>query len=137
LSVLYYQLRSPIIVKKKAYALHKKDTGNNEIKIVLYLKNRTNKTLEKVRVLDRLPIIHRVEPDFGAGTPEPKFRRSGAEGIILDWDIVLAPQEERIFTYRIKSALPIVGEFTLKPCVVQYGHGGKRTNSPPFRLLID
>jgi methionine-rich copper-binding protein CopC len=135
--ICYYQFRSPVIVKKKAYAIHKKDTGNNELKVVLYVKNRSNSTLEKVRVLDRLPIIHRVEEDFGPGTPEPKYRKHGTEGTILDWDIVLAPQEERIFTYKVKSALPIVGEYVLKPCVVQYGHNEKRTTSAPYRLQID
>ncbi len=137
LIILYYQLRSPIIVKKKAYAIHKKDTGNNEIKVMLYIHNRSNKTIEKVRVLDRLPMIHKVEEDFGAGTPEPKYRRHGTEGVILDWDIVLAPKEERIFSYKIKSALPIVGEFTLKPCIVQYGTKNRRTSTGPYRLMID
>ncbi|MBN2421117.1 hypothetical protein JXB27_02445 [Candidatus Woesearchaeota archaeon] len=132
----YYFMRSPIIVKKKAYAVHKKDTGNNEIKVLVYIKNRTGDTIEKVRVLERLPIIHKVEPDFGAGTPEPKFRR-GHEGIVLDWDIVLAPHEERIFTYKIKSALPIVGEHTLRPTVVQYGHANKRTSSEPYRIILE
>ncbi len=134
--IAYYSLRSPIIVKKKAYAIHKKDTGNNELKIVLYIMNRTGRTLEKVRVLDRLPIIHRVEEDFGPGTPEPKYRKSH-DGIILDWDIALAPREERIFTYKVKSSLPLVGEFTLKPCIVQYGSKGRRTSSGEYRLVID
>ncbi|MEK6886882.1 MAG: hypothetical protein AABW88_03545 [Nanoarchaeota archaeon] len=134
--ILYFGFRSPIIIKKKAYAIHKKDTGNNEIKVVLYVKNRSWRTLEKVRVLDRLPGIHRVEEDFGPGTPEPKYRKSHDE-MILDWDIILSPKEERIFTYKIKSALSLVGEFTLKPCVVQYGHKGKRTSSAPYRLIID
>lgn len=135
--VLYFGFRSPIIIKKKAYAIHKKDTGNNEMKVVLYVKNRSFRTLEKVRVLDRLPLIHRVEEDFGPGTPEPKYRKHGTEGMILDWDIILSPKEERIFTYKVKSALPLVGEFTLKPCIVQYGAKGKRTSSSPYRLIID
>ncbi len=135
--ILYFGFRSPIIIKKKAYAIHKKDTGNNEMKVVLYVKNRSLRTIEKVRVLDRLPIIHRVEEDFGPGTPEPKYRKHGTEGIILDWDIILSPKEERIFTYKVKSALPLVGEFTLKPCVVQYGSKGKRTSSAPYRMMID
>jgi hypothetical protein len=128
--------RSPVIINKKAFGIRKKDIGNNEIKVVLHVKNRTGKFLEKVRVLERLPIIHKVQPDFGPETPEPKFRRSH-EGVVLDWDIALAPREERIFTYRITSALPIVGEYTLRPCVVQYGPKGKRTSSEPYRLQID
>lgn len=134
--ILYYAFRSPIIVAKRGYGLHKKDTGNNEIKVVLHIKNRSRRFIEKVRVLERLPIIHRVEPDFGPETPEPKFRRSH-DGIMLDWDISLAPKEERVFTYKIKSTLPIVGEYTLRPCVVQYGHKAKRTSSAPYRLVID
>ena len=134
--ILYYTYRSPIIVNKKAFGMHKKDTGNNQIKVVLHVKNRTGKFIEKVRVLERLPIIHKVESDFGPETPEPKFRRSN-EGIVLDWDIALAPKEERIFTYKVKSTLPIAGEYTLRPCVVQYGHKGRRTTSDPYRLVID
>jgi hypothetical protein len=133
---LYYAFRSPIIVKKKAYAIHKKDTGNNEIKVLIHIRNRTGRTLEKVRVLERLPLIHKVEPDFGPGTPEPKFRR-GHDGIVLDWDIVLAPHEERLFTYKIKSALPLVGEHTLRPCVIQYGHKGNRTSSDSYRVILE
>ena len=81
--ILYFGFRSPIIIKKKAYAIHKKDTGNNEVKVVLYIKNRSFRTLEKVRVLDRLPGIHRVEEDFGPGTPEPRYRKHGMGEIIL------------------------------------------------------
>ncbi len=131
----YYLFRSPIIVRKKAYGIHKKDTGNNEIKVLVYLKNRTGRTIEKVRVLERLPIIHKVEPDFGPGTPEPKFRR-GYDSIVLDWDIVLAPHEERIFSYKIKSALPIIGEHTLRPTVVQYGNKSKRISSLPYTVSL-
>ncbi len=137
LIIAYYSMRCPIIVKKKAFAIHKKDTGNNEIKVIIQLRNRSNRYIEQTRVLERLPIIHKVEPDFGPGTPEPKFRRHGNTEVILDWDIALAPKEERIFTYKIKSALPIVGEYTLHPTVVQYGKKNKRVASDPYRLVID
>ncbi|HME86834.1 MAG TPA: hypothetical protein VKE88_00275 [Candidatus Nanoarchaeia archaeon] len=135
--VAYYTFRSPIIIQKKGYGVHKKDTGNNEIKIVIHVKNRSGRFIEQVRVLDRLPVIHKVEPDFGAGTPEPKFRRHGNAEIMLDWDIALAPKEERIFTYKMKSALPIVGEYVLRPVVVQYGKRNRRVTSEAYKLFID
>lgn len=135
--ILYFSYRSPILVKKKAYGVHKKDTGNNEIKVMIHLRNRSGRFIEKVRVLERLPMIHKAEPEFGPSTPEPKFRRQGNAEIILDWDIALAPHEERIFMYKVKSALPVVGEYSLKPCVVQYGHKGRRVTSEPTRIFLD
>lgn len=136
LIIIYWLHRSPIVVKKKAYAIRKKDTGNNEIKVVLHVKNRSSRELNKVRVFDRLPGIHRIDEDFGPGTPEPKYRRS-RQGMVLDWDISLAAKEERVFSYKLQSDLPIVGEFTLKPCIVQYGLNNRRTSSAPYRLVID
>jgi len=133
----YFIFRSPIVVTKKAIPVHKGNVGNNEIKVMLHVRNRSNKMFSRVRVLERLPRIHKIEEDFGPGTPEPKYRRHPAEGVVLDWDISLDPKEERIFVYRIKSALPIIGEFELKPCIVQFGDNNRRTSSNITKLRID
>lgn len=136
LIIAYFQFRSPIVVQKKAYSLRKKDTGNNEIKVLLHVRNRSSRYIEMVRVLERLPVIHQVEEEFGPETPEPKFRRDGRQ-TVLDWDIALAPKEERVFSYKIKSTLPIIGDYILRPCVVQYGRRNRRVSSDPYRLVID
>ena len=94
--------------------------------------------IKDVRIMDRLPKLSGISEDFGAETPEPKIRKHDTQGFVLDWEnIFLESGEERIFSYRIESKLPIVGKVELKPVVAVYGPDKKRTNSNSFNLYVD
>lgn len=100
------------------------------------MKNRSGRNLKNIKVMDRLPRLSGIDEEFGAQTPEPKIVRHAREGFILDWNISLEPGDERIFSYTIKSKLPIVGTLELKPLVAELSNG-KRAASNSFSIYAE
>ncbi len=138
LIVLYYINRSPIVVRKHAEKVKIKEGGISELNVVINIKNRSNKTIKDVRVLDRLPKLSGISEEFGQGTPEPKIRKHHKEGFVLDWEgLLLEPGEERIFSYKIESKLPIVGNLELKPTLIQFGPKKRKVYSNVFNLFVE
>ena len=120
--VLYFTLRSPILVTKKAAIVAEKDGGTQEIKILLNIRNRTNKNLENISVVDRIPDITEIEKEVSLGTLMPsKVIRHAKKGTLIKWNFPsIEGFEERIITYKIHSKLGILGGFELPSCIVKF-----------------
>lgn len=85
--------------------------GQNEIKVLLSIKNKTRKQLNNVIVTDFVPPIARVIREFQTLVPEITRKQTGTG---LKWKISkLKPIEERIITYKIKPVIEITGELKL------------------------
>ena len=119
---VYYKFRSPILVTKKATIVDEKDGGTSEIKILMNIKNRTNKILENIVVLDRIPDITEIEEEFTLGTLKPtKIVRNHKKGTLIKWEFSnIEGFEERLITYRIHSKLGILGDLSLPSTIVQF-----------------
>lgn len=112
--VLYYALRSPIIVVKSAEPLGKTKEGVSEVKVRLYLKNRSRRPLTNLRVVDNVPSIAEIEKKARLGSMEPVNIGKSRKGSVARWELdVLEPYEERIITYKIKSKLKLIGGIKL------------------------
>lgn len=121
--VLYYLLRSPIIIKKSAVSLSKKgEEGMSEIKIRLYVGNRSARPFEDIKIIDKIPHIAEISREFHIGTLKPsEIVRHGKSATIIKWLLPnLEAFEERLITYKISSRLTIVGGLTLPVAVVKY-----------------
>jgi hypothetical protein len=123
--ISYYFFRSPIIIQKSAFKLSEGEAngeGINDLKIRLYVKNRSNKVIEQVKLVDRIPSTIEVEKDFHLGTIRPdKLLKNPPKPTKAVWNIpALEPFEERIITYRIRSKLSIVGGVTLPSAYVKF-----------------
>ncbi len=119
--VLYYALRSPIILIKNAEPLGKTKEGVSEIKVSLYLKNRSRKPLTNLRVVDTVPSIAEIEKKARLGSMEPVNISKSRRGTIARWEFdVLEPYEERIITYRLKSKLKLIGGIRLSSAKARY-----------------
>lgn len=118
----YYLFRSPILVSKRAEVVAERDGGTSEIKILLNIRNRTNKVLENIKVIDRIPDITEIEKEFSVGTLKPsKIVRHSKKGTLIRWDFPSVDgYEERIISYRIHSKLGIVGNLVLPSAVVRF-----------------
>lgn len=114
-TLAYFSFRSPVIAKKKVYQLKQSGEGVSEMKIRLYIKNRSNNPVTDVSVTDYLPRITEYESLSDPGSVSPdKVSRTAKKGTILSWNFeTLESQEERILSYKIKSNLGIVGNITL------------------------
>jgi hypothetical protein len=123
----YYIFRSPILVKKETEVLKIEDQGVSHFKVLMHLKNRSNKAVDEVKLIDRIPQIASLDTSFGVGTLNPdKVIRHEHKGTILKWNIsALDPYEERIISYNVASKLKIIGGVNLPAAVVKFKGKGK------------
>ncbi len=131
-TLIYINLRSPIILEKNATILSTKEGGISELKILIILKNRSRKKIQAVSILDKVSHIADVKKEYELGTLKPsKVLRHDRKGTLIKWDLAeLDSHEERILSYKIKSKLSVLGEFTLPVAVVKFrGLSGKERAS--------
>jgi hypothetical protein len=139
--VLYYVLRSPLIIKKEAAVIGLREGGISELRVLLHIKNRTKKPFERLTVADRVPKIAEMEKELEVGTLKPtKVFQHRKEGTIIKWEIDgLEKYEERMLSYRLKSKLSILGGFNLPPALLKfYDEKGKErlTRSNKVRIEV-
>lgn len=125
-AVGYVFLRSPIIVLKEAVGLAKHD-GVSQVKVRLFIKNRSSRIIQGISVTDRVPSIADVVRAETPGSISPsKVAMSEKGGTLLRWDLeVLEPYEERVVTYVARSKLKIIGRMTLPVAKTRYTVNGK------------
>jgi hypothetical protein len=129
--LLYLLFRSPVLIEKNAVVVGTKEGGLTDIKVLIEVKNRSNRVLKNVRMLDKIPhIVHLVE-EHGVGTLRPaKVVRSDETGTLLSWNLnELDKLEERVVSYRIRTKLSIVGRLHLPVSVVKFEKTPGRTRS--------
>ncbi len=120
--LLYYYMRSPVLLKISYSNVSMKHGGVSSLKIILNVINRGKKELSNVVIIDNLPSIVELEKEFKVGSLHPtKVLKHEKRGTILKWEIEsLEPGEEVVITYSIKSKLSILGTFTIPPAVARY-----------------
>ncbi|RLE46071.1 hypothetical protein DRJ22_02865 [Candidatus Woesearchaeota archaeon] len=136
----YYYFRKPIIIKKSAKIETTQEEGKGQLKILLELKNRSKKTIKKVKLMDLISNLAEYVED-GTITLQPtKITKHEYKGTLLTWEIGnLEPGEQRIITYRIKSKLNIIGGLTLPVAAVKYQDQGqeKETTSNKPKITFE
>ncbi len=130
--ILYFTLRSPVLVKKEAKVIGSmKKEGASEIKVMLHIKNRSQKNVENVKIIEKIPRLVKFEKGSYVGTMAPdKVIEHAKLGTTIRWNITsLEPFEERIITYKIKSKLNIIGGFSLPKVIIRFEtiNGKERT----------
>lgn len=122
--ILYYVLRSPIIIVKNAEPLGKTKEGLSEVKVRIYLKNRSRRPVTSLRVVDTVPSIAEIEKKARLGSMEPVNIGKSKRGTVARWELeVLEPYEERIITYKVKSKLKLVGGIRLPSAKARFDSG--------------
>lgn len=112
--VLYYNYRSPIILTKSVSDVATKEGGISNIKVTLQLKSISKKPVKKLTITDTIPNIAELEKHFVEGTLKPTKILKSSKGTRLVWEIdEIAPGEDRLIRYDLKSKLSIVGNFKL------------------------
>ncbi|MBU0757403.1 MAG: hypothetical protein KKF44_05005 [Nanoarchaeota archaeon] len=122
LVVFYYMSRSPIITKKEILVIGSTRQGISEMKIIIYLKNRTSDIVNNIYISDKIPSLGELVKESYLGTLEPsKILIHDKKGTIAKWEIKsLEPFEERVITYKIKSKLNIIGGVTLPAARIKF-----------------
>lgn len=125
--MLYFKYKSPVIIKKEVADVSLKEGGISQIRMMVELTNTSKKAVSDVAVVDYVPNIADVEQKFVEGTLKPtKTLLHREKGTILRWELPeLAPGEDRLLSYSIKSKLSILGSFKLPRAKVRFKHNKK------------
>ncbi len=123
----YYAFRSPLIAVKETISL-KDEEGTSNLKVRIFVKNRTGRPIDGVTVIDRVPSIASYVKRETLGVVSPtKVVTAEKRGTVLKWELdILEPYEERILSYSLASKLKIVGKMRLPDAKIQFSaRGGK------------
>lgn len=124
----YYIFRSPLIIMKEAYISYKGEADVSEMKVLLFIRNRSGKALTNVRVMDKIPHIAELKDEIIIGTIRPlRVQQAKNKDAIVEWVIpTIEPYEERIISYKIRSKLNIIGLFNLPPSILKFRNRGDK-----------
>ncbi len=122
LIIAYFVFRSPLVMRKQATVIGTREGGISELKVLLILKNRTNKKVKSLKIIDLVPRIAVLKQDSEMGTVNPdKVMHNEMQGTLLKWHIdQVDANEERLISYKIKSKLSILGGVTLPVAVARF-----------------
>jgi hypothetical protein len=139
LVIAYYIFRPPIKVKKEVSHVGTSEGGISDIKVILFIKNRTGKVIEDISVVEKIPHLASIGKEFQVGTLMPsKVMQNPKKGTLVKWDLqTLEAHEERIVTYKIKSKLSILGGLTLPPTIIKYSVRGRESKTTSNSLTLE
>jgi len=126
--ILYLKYKSPITIRKSISNVATKEGGISEMKVMLDISNKSQKEFRDINIVDIVPNIAEIEKDFEEGTIKPdKILKHRKKGSIMRWKLAeIAPGEERLISYHIKSKLSIIGSFKLPRAKMKFKYK-KRT----------
>ncbi|RME52182.1 hypothetical protein D6783_05580 [Candidatus Woesearchaeota archaeon] len=119
----YFVFRSPVVVVKEAFAKESEEEGVSDVKVVLFIRNRSGRVMSNISIIDAIPsIASYVQSKSSVGTLHPsRVSKVEGKGTVLKWEIeFLDPYEERVISYRISSRLRIMGGLTLPSAKVKF-----------------
>lgn len=125
--ILYFALRSPVVLTKSYSNVTLKEGGVSEMKVMIHIRNRSIKTIDNVSIIDLVPHIAEIVKDFPVGSLHPSsIFRHEKKGTVVKWNLdTLDGFEERIITYNMKSRLSILGGFKLPIAKAKFKQFGR------------
>lgn len=127
-SYYLYKLRNVVIRKK---VLKKKD---NLIDIAIEVKNNTGKDIEKVTIIDRIPILFKIKQVTG---PKPLVKTT-EKYYELKWKLgKLKRGEERIISYKVQEVIKVEGELFLPGVEVIYSIGNRTITNKSGNISVE
>ena len=136
--VLYFVFRSPIVVRKSIANVGMSEGGISEAKVVVRVKNRSSNQITNIEVMDNVPNIAHVEKEISIGSMQPHaILQHPKKGVMMKWILEsLEPGDERVLSYKMRSRLPILGEFNLPAATARTKVGNKLVISNSNRVTV-
>ncbi|MSR86375.1 hypothetical protein EXS74_03190 [Candidatus Woesearchaeota archaeon] len=123
--IAYYLFIKRVTVRKETFKLKYSTDGVSEFKVLLHLKNNTNKPIKDISVVDVLPKL--IQPKTNFGTLHPSGIERGDKGIRMMWKIPeLVSGEERIISYEVDAQFKVIGDISLPNATVKFKNKGNR-----------
>jgi len=115
-------LQSGLTLKKKVLTL-RTGAGISDMKILLIIKNKGNKIIKNVKLIDKLPMVVKTPEEYGTLKPS-EIKKSYEGNKMLIWNLDnLIGKEERVISYRIKLNLEVLGKFGIHRAAAVYRRG--------------
>ncbi|MDD5417639.1 MAG: hypothetical protein PHW96_02000 [Candidatus Nanoarchaeia archaeon] len=106
------------VVIEKSLTEKKQAEHATEGKMVVKFKNIAKQPFRDVKVIEKIPEFVSHVGDFSPAKPEIRKIKSGHE---LVWKIdKMTPKEERIFTYKVKTKLGLLGNIKLPASQIKF-----------------
>jgi len=119
--IFFAFINPEVVIKKRIVNVSRSEGGVSEIKLLLLVKNMSNKNIRNLRVLDIIPNIAAFIKEDLPGTIPPKKIRAFVSGTEIEWGIPeIYRNEERIIRYKIRTKLSILGDVRLPNAEVSY-----------------
>jgi len=119
---------------KKELVDYKRYPGYMDLKIQLRVKNLTNKEFDKIKIKDPLPSFAKEIRDYG--TVPGKIVKKGSVKHII-WDISnLKPYEERVFSYKFRTSLEVLGKINFPQTQVEFKDNKGETITNSSNILV-
>ncbi len=136
--VLLYINRSPLVLHKKVTDTEHKEGGITKLKILVNVKNRTDKKLKHIVIVDKVPKLLSIDKHTTIGSLTPsKIKKNSKHDTLIRWDVgELMPGEERVISYYLKSDLHILGGMTLQPAMATFKIAGKKWTPRSNRVHV-
>lgn len=86
--------------------------GADSILVSVSIKNRTNAEMKNVKLEDMIPKPLKLVRDFGTVIPNSIVNQKNGTKVTWKFDL-LAPKEEIVLTYQVKSSMHVLGNIQL------------------------
>ncbi|MAG78163.1 hypothetical protein CL616_02230, partial [archaeon] len=83
--LMWYWMSKGVIIKKEVFKLKQTSEGISDFKILLHIKNNTNKTVKNIMLIEMLPRV--INPLPKVGTLKPNNVQRGEKGVRMIWRI--------------------------------------------------
>jgi len=125
---IHYRYKSPLKIRKGVSDVDAREGGVSELKVTLEITSDSKRPIKNVTITDYIPNIADIQKEFGEGTIKPsRVFKHAAKGTVLKWEIdEIAPGEDRLINYNIKSKLSVVGQFDMPRAKVEFKKGRRR-----------
>ena len=125
IGTIRHQTKKDLKLTKELVKVTEGKQENFEVKILLHLKNKTDREMFHIKLFDFLPRYVHTNIDFS--TLKPNKIEQGSRGRRLLWEVTkLDPKEEIIISYRVASKMKLIGNLNLPSAYAQYFGRKKR-----------
>ncbi len=115
LAAIFVLQTSRALTLEKEISIKKDKRGRKAIaSITIHLRNFSERAIENVNVVDRVPLMAKVSKSFP--TLKPTTIQRGEQWTEVIWTVErLEPKEERVFSYSMTSVIEVIGTVDLPP----------------------
>jgi hypothetical protein len=130
----WYMTRKVEIVKELVD--YRRHPGFMDLKIQLKVKNLSDDEMKDVRVIEPLPVFVKDIRDFGT-VPGEISKYHGHKAV--EWKLEhLKPKEERIFSYKLRTSIEVLGKMNFLATVIHYTDvNGKKQEESSNGLTVE